>query len=198
MTPLLSFLLRAALATVRDPRQGARQVMAIQMPRRERWEVLLLIAMLSAILAYISVIVSNVADAEPSEFPLLINPVMLGISQLVVMLVMVFSIHLIGNWAGGEGELDDAILLVAWMQFILICLQVAQIVAVFVFPVLALLLGLAGLVLVFVLLTVFISELHGFKSMPGIFFAVLFVMLILATFIRFVFGLLGFDVIGVI
>jgi hypothetical protein len=198
VTPILAFILRAALQTVRNPREGARQVMAFQMDRRARWEALLLIAVLSAILAYLSMLAGMIVNSEPSQYPVSLNPIMLGISQLVVMLVMVFAIHLIGNWAGGQGELDDAILLVAWMQFILVCLQVLQILAVVFFPVLALLLGLAGLVLIFVLLTYFVSELHGFKSMPGVFFSVLFVMLILATFIRFIFSLFGFDVIGVI
>ena len=198
MTPVLSFLIQAALQTVRNPRQGARQIMAIELERRERWETLLLIAVISAILAYFSVFVSALVDAEPSDFPVSLSPIMLGLSQLVVMLVMVFSIHLIGGWAGGHGDLDDAILLVAWMQFILICLQVAQILAVVIFPALAILLGLVGLVLVFVLLTIFVAELHGFRSIPGVFFSVLFVMVILATIIRFVFGQFGFDVIGVI
>lgn len=198
MTPILTYFLRAAMQTVRNPREGARQVMAVQMERRARWEVLLLIAVLSAILAYFSVFVGAFTNSSAAQYPVTLNPIMLGFSQLIVMLVMVFAMHLIGNWAGGYGDLDDAILLVAWMQFILICLQVAQILAVVFFPVLALLLGLAGLVLVFVLLTFFVAELHGFKSMPGVFFSVLFVMLILATFIRFVFSLFGFDIIGVI
>jgi len=198
VTPILTFLLRAAVQTVRNPRDGARRVMAINLERRQRWETLLLIAILSAILAYMSVFVSAFTNSETSQFPVSLSPIMLGISQFSVMLVRVFAIHLIGNWAGGRGGLDDAILLVAWMQFILICLQVAQILAVLLFPVFALLLGLAGLVLIFVLLTFFVSELHGFRSLPGVFFSVLFVMLILATLIRFIFGLFGLDVIGVI
>jgi len=198
LTPALAFLLRAALQTVRDPRGGARRVMAINLSRRERWETLLLIAVISAILAYLSLYASALIESQPSEFSVNLNPIMLGISQLLVMMVMVFAIHLIGGWAGGHGELDDAILLVAWMQFILICLQVAQILAVLIFPAVALVLGLVGLILVFVLLTIFVAELHGFKSMPGVFFSVLFVMLILATLIRFLFSLFGLNVIGVI
>jgi len=196
LTPFLPDLLRLVLDTVRDPRQGARQVMAMQIERQQRWEILLLIAVLSTILGFLSEYVTSVLGAEPSQLP--VGPFALGISQLAVMLVMVFAMYLVGNWAGGEGGLDDAILLVAWIQFILICLQILQILALLVLPALALLLVLAGFVLVFVLLTIFVSELHGFRSMPGVFFSVLFVMLILATLIRFVFSLFGFDIIGVL
>ncbi|MGR3292084.1 MAG: YIP1 family protein [Paracoccaceae bacterium] len=198
MTPTISQLLTGALYTVRNPRNAARRVMDIRMERRDRWEVLLLISVLSAALAYISLTVAGATSANEFEDTLSISPIMLGISQLIVLLAMVFSIHLVGTWAGGTGSLDDAILLVAWMQFILICLQVLQIAAVIVLPVVALLMGLVGLVLVFVFLTIFVSELHGFKSLSGVFFSVLFVMLILATFIRFIFNIFGFDVTGVL
>ncbi|MEE9427761.1 MAG: YIP1 family protein [Paracoccaceae bacterium] len=193
----LSQIVRAVVETIRDPRSGAKMVMSQNVDRRQRWEILLLIAVLSGGLAYTSILIGGLFG-NGTDTAMGAGPFVLAITQAFVLLGMVFLIHIVGTKAGGLGSLDDAILLVAWMQFILICLQIIQIMAVVAFPVLAVLLGLAGFVLIFVLLTVFISELHGFRSLPGVFFSVLFVMLISAIAVRFLFGLFGFDIIGIL
>ncbi len=190
-------LLEGVVLTLRSPRAGARQIMQLNIPRREGWEILLLIAVLSAGFAYISVTISGAqADLGP-DFPAPMAPLALAFAQLTVMVIMVFAIHGVGRAAGGSGTLEQALILVSWMQFILICLQILQIVATLVFPLLALLIGVAGLVVLFWLLTVFVAELHGFRSMTAVFLSVLVVMVVVATVLRFVFGLFGFDIIGV-
>jgi len=194
----LQDLIRAAAETLRSPRDAAKQVMAVQMTRRQRWDTLFLIAVLSAILAYLSLFLAGPDTGVMADETGPVGPFMLVFSQTVVMLVMVFAIHFLGRAAGGTGTLDDTILLVSWMQFILICLQVLQIIAAVIMPPVALLLGMAGLVLVFVLLTVFVSELHGFRSLTGVFFSVLVVMMVLATIIRAIFSMLGVNLMGMI
>lgn len=197
MTANLIQIIRAAFATLREPRAAARQVMAQNIERQQCWEILALVAALSAILAFASMTLGNVlSPGDPRPLPA--GPMMLAAMQLVVMVAVVFAMHLVGNWAGGRGGLNDAILLVSWLQFILICLQVVQIAAAVFFPVLALLLGLFGFVLIFVLLTIFISELHGFSSVAGVFFSVLVVLMVVAIAVRFFFGLFGFDIAAVV
>ena len=198
MSLKLASLIKDAVDTIRDPREGARKVMAREMERRQRWETLLLIAVLSAVFAFISISLStNIADAQLDDVARM-NPFVLGLSQIFVLVVMVFAIHLIGGFAGGEGSLDDAILLVAWLQFVLICLQVLQIIAAVVMPFVAVVIGLVGLFVVFRLLTVFVAELHGFRSTVSVFIAVLVVMIVLATVISFVFSAFGIDMMGVL
>jgi hypothetical protein len=72
------------------------------------------------------------------------------------------------------------------LQFILLCVQGAQLVALLVVPPLADLLSVAGLVVFLWLLTAFVAELHGFASMGrvlagiiGSLFAAAFVLAIL-------------------
>ncbi len=191
-------LISAVTTTIRDPRLATRYVMQLELPLKLRWETLILVAVLSAIFAYISQYASFIAAGDLGPSMNILSPVSLGFSQLVVMIAMVYSMYFVGKWFGGTGNLADAILLVSWLQFVLICLQIIQILAILVSPAISLVIGMIGLVLVFVLLTLFISEMHGFKSVAGVFFSVLFVMLIIATFIRFVFNLFGFDIIGVL
>ena len=49
MNLTLKDLFQAVFETVQDARRGARMIMAIQLERRQRWELLLLIAVLQRI-----------------------------------------------------------------------------------------------------------------------------------------------------
>lgn len=197
MTNNLGQLIRAAIETVQAPRKAARQIMAVQMPRSARWQVLGLITVVSAILAYISLLVSAAVNGVDLTQEMNTSPFMLAISQAVVLFVSVLAIDRFGRAAGGTGTLDDAILLVAWAQIVLACLQVVQIAMLLVLPSFALLLGFAGMVLLFVLTTVFVAELHGFRSLGLVFASVLVVMLLMATILNFIFRLLGYDMLGI-
>jgi hypothetical protein len=55
-----------------------------------------------------------------------VGPAATGFIQLLLLVVMVFAIFWIGRAMGGSGSFEEAILLVAWLQFIMVCLQVVQ------------------------------------------------------------------------
>ena len=189
-------LFQAAVETVRDARGGARMIMAIQLERRQRWELLLLIAVLSALMAGLSLMIGGGSGLIVGG-PAMLNPIGLGVAQLFLLISMVFGIHVVGTRLGGKGGLDEAILLVSWLQFVLICLQVVQIVAMVLLPPLAFLIGVAGIILFFWLLTAFVAELHGFSSTIGVFVSILIVMVVFTTLFRFLLGVLGITALGV-
>jgi hypothetical protein len=58
-----------------------------------------------------------------------VGPAATGFIQLLLLVVMVFAIFWIGRSMGGSGSFEETILLVAWLQFIMVCLQVVQAVA---------------------------------------------------------------------
>ena len=190
-------LIQAAVDTVRDARKGARMIMAIKLERRQRWELLLLISVLSALMAGLSLLIGGGASFTVGG-PAMLNPILLGVAQLFLLISMVFGIHIVGTRLGGKGGLDEAILLVSWLQFVLICLQVVQIVAMVLLPPLAFLIGVAGIVLFFWLLTAFVAELHGFSSTIGVFVTILIVMVVATAMFRFLLGALGIAALGVL
>ncbi|MES2144356.1 MAG: YIP1 family protein, partial [Pseudomonadota bacterium] len=116
---------------------------------------------------------------------------------LVVMAVLAYGV---GRWRGGRGSFADALILMVWWQAVLLGFQLVQIAALLLFPVATNLLGLAGLVLVFWLLTGFIAELHGFSS-PGLvlvgIIATLVAAAILASLLLMPFMSAGMGVSGV-
>lgn len=170
MTLTLNALLAMAWRTVRNAREGAEEVLSLGVPREALWTALLLVVVLSILLAQAT---SLLFTGTPSMGGLPIGPVPAGLVQLLLMIVMIFAIFWIGRAMGGSGSFEEAILLVVWLQFIMVCLQGVQAFALLVMPPLAGLIGVFGLVLFLWLLTNFIAVLHGFNSLVQVFLMVL-------------------------
>ena len=182
MTLDLPTLLRHALGSLRDPREEARWVMAIKLPRTARWEALLLIVVISVILAQIATLLVPL-EGDILLGPIMVDPMVAGLVQMSLLVLMVFAIYFIGHAMGGVGGFGNTILLVAWIQFVMACLQVVQTAAMLLIPPLAAILGVVGFVLFFWLLTNFIAELHRFHSLGRVF------LMIIISMVGFAFGL---------
>lgn len=191
----LNGLAQAAILTIRDPRAGARMVLSLDVTRQDRWNMLLLTVVISAILAKVSVLLSGGGGSNVGFFAA--SPFMLGVVQLVLMLFAVFAIHYVGRRLGGTGNFDGAIILVVWLQFVMICLQLAQMLLLLVSPLLAFLVGIAGVGLFFWMLTQFIMELHDFKSPLTVFLGIFLGMFALAILLSVLIGMSGIVVPGV-
>lgn len=182
MTLDLTSLVAMAWRTVRNPREGAEEVLALGIPREALWTILLLVVVLSVLLAQATVLIMGPGAG------MMMSPVVTGLVQFVLLVMMVFAIHFVGRAMGGTGSLEEAMLLVSWLQFIMVLIQVAQTVSLLILPPVAGLLGIAGLVVFLWLLTHFIAVLHGFRSLAQVFvmilvtaFAIAFVLSILLT-----------------
>ncbi len=196
MTPTLSLLIGQAWASITRPRDVAKWVMSFDMPRYARWEALLLVVVLSALFAQLTVMI--VLQPGAIVFAqILLNPWLTGIIQMSVLVIAVFAIYWIGRSMGGKGEFGDAILLVAWLQFCMVCLQILQTVFIFVFAPLASLIGMAGFAIFFWLLTNFVAELHRFKSLPHVFVMVIVSLLGLVFGFSMILSLIGVTLPGV-
>lgn len=189
LTPAL--LMRMVRDTLVAPRAGAARMLGFGFAPVVGWISLLLMAVASTILTHISFAMMP-EDAQAFWAAAMGSPVRTAILQWAVLLVSVHAIHKIGRWRGGKGSLDGAVILVAWLQFILLCVQIAQLVAQALVPPFADILGLIGLVLFLWLLTNFVAELHGFPSLAltflGIFLTVLALSFALAFVVALLFG----------
>lgn len=187
VTPAL--LMRMVRETLLAPRAGAATLIAFGFAPMVGWMALLLMAVASTLLTHISFAMMP-ADAQAFWGAAMGSPVRTAILQWVVLLISVHAIHKIGRWRGGKGDLDGAVILVAWLQFILLCVQIAQLVAQALVPPLADLLGMVGLILFLWLLTNFVAELHGFKSLALTFFGILGTIIVASIALAFVLALL--------
>jgi hypothetical protein len=187
LTP--AFLLRMVRETIMAPRAGAAAVLNMGFSAAFGWLALMLMAVASTLLTHISFAMMP-QEAQDFWGAAMASPIRTAMLQWLVLLVSVHVIHKIGRWRGGVGSLTGAVMLVAWLQFILLCLQVAQLALEIVLPAAASMLGALGLVLFLWLLTNFIAELHQFRSLGMVFFGIILTLFALSFVLAFVFGLL--------
>lgn len=185
----LAQLLTMVRDTIRAPRDGALAILRIGFAPAVGWLALMLMAVASTLLTHLSFAMMP-AEARDFWAAAMSSPVRTAIMQWVVLLISVHAIHKIGRWRGGRGTLDQTVQLVAWLQFILLCVQVVQLVVQTLVPPMADLIGLLGLVLFFWLLTNFVATLHGFRSLALTFIGILVAIFATATLLAFVFALL--------
>lgn len=197
MIPDLRSLLRAVLQTLRDPRAGARAVMDIDLPRSTRWELLFLVVLLNVVASVLTMLAGHVSGGVMLGEAVFGSPFMLLVVQGVLSVLMAVAIFQVGRMFGGHGTLDQAIMLVAWLQFVLITLQVAQMAALLVLPPLANLIGLASLLVTFYLLTMFVAEMHGFRSVGAVFVGIMGGTVLVLVVFSFMLALLGVQISGV-
>ncbi|RMD91239.1 MAG: YIP1 family protein [Alphaproteobacteria bacterium] len=170
MTISLRSLVSLALASIRDPRGGAQEVMRMGrglLDRRQRWEMLALVVVLSALLTELTMLL--LPAGASLILPLKLGPIAMTLLQFGLMVLTVQAIHWVGRAAGGKGSLDDAILLTAWLQAILLGLQLIQSLAMVLAPPLVSAVTLAGVLLWPWLMTGFVAALHGFSSLLKVF-----------------------------
>lgn len=195
MNPTLSDLMRLAFESVRAPREGARQVQTVDLPRGARWQALIAVVIVSVLLSQATAFLAP-AGSDILMGAMLANPIGATIVQLCLMVIMVFSVFWIGRAMGGHGSFDDTILLIAWMQFIMVGLQLVQTAALVLIPPLASLIGVLGLGLFFWLLTNFVAELHGFRSLFQVFLMIILSIIGIAFVLSLVLSIIGIAVPG--
>jgi len=195
--PLIPDLIRH---TLREPRTAAQRILDMGFEAGFLWQALLLVVVLSVIAAQTTALITGAAQQQPGPEMLMpeffSNPMLMGIVQGGLLVLVVFAVYWIGRSFGGTGSFEGAIALVTWLQFLLVCLQVAQALAALVLPPLAGLIGLAGLVVFFWLLTQFVSQLHGFRS-PGMVFTMIVVSMLGIVFaLSVVLAIIGVAFVG--
>jgi len=175
MTITLQSLFSLARFTVQNPREGARMVMQADVPVAGRWIALALMAILSAVLAHLSIGMMP-AEIRGEMGNAIASPFRTAVLQGGLMLLAAHAIVWIGRWRGGIGTFDDVLILMVWLQFILLILQVVQIVVQLLLPPLAQVVGFASIAIFLWLISNFVAEVHKFKSVPMTFLGVILAM----------------------
>ncbi len=169
MTWTFGNMLRLVGLTIRDPREGASTILSFAPAQTIIWQMLLLIVVVSIILGEIvaALVLGSGLDAAGTPFAL--SPFSAVFVHGGLLVLVVFAIHWIGRAFGGNGSFQESLLLMTWMQFIFVVLQVAQTIALLVLPIVAELIGIGALLVFFWLLTNFIAVIHGFRSLGMVF-----------------------------
>jgi Yip1 domain len=191
MTGLLDQIIALARLCLKDPRAGARALLAMGVPLPARTAGLVLVAVLSAILFHLGFVFLPPGDDALGQF-MNQSPIRTAVIQWLILAATVLGIYRIGRAFGGTGSLPDALLVVVWLQVIMLAVQAVQLLCLMLVPVLGGLVSMAGFILFFWLLTSFIAELHGFASrwavLAGVIGSAFVLAIVLAVILSLVYG----------
>lgn len=145
-----------------EPRAVARELMALNLPNAARFQAMVLVVVMSAILGTLAQMVFTVITKL--DLGELTSPLMVVGLQASLLLYGAFAMSFVGQRAGGKGSYADALLLLTWIEFVLMIGQVIQVVLMVFFPISATIMSLLLVGLMFFLLVQFTMELHGFTN----------------------------------
>jgi len=196
MTDILTLgnLLRLARDTVSNPREGANTVLSFAPERQALWLMFVLVIVLSLLLREFVAVFAGFPMDGPITGPMQGSTLVLGLVMAGFLYLTMHAVHRIGQFFGGTGSFEETALLVIWLQFILICLQVIQIATLFILPPVAGLITIVAIALYVWLLVNFIAVLHGFTSLGMVFVATLLSGFALLFAFSLVLTLLGLGV----
>jgi hypothetical protein len=182
--------------TLRNPRGGMRAVLNLGLDDRTRWLALVAVAVVTTIISTVIVLATGSQMPEAAFYPA--SPIATAIAQSGIMGAGAVLVHILGRAAGGQGRLGDAVLVVVWLQVFLIALQLFQIAAALAVPFLAPVVFLAAIAAFFWLLTHFVAEAHGFRSLFLVFLAIFGAIILLSILLAPVLApLMGLETPGV-
>lgn len=174
----LRYLTKLALDTIRDPQEGAKEVLRIAPPRNVVWRAFALMIVASLMMGELVGLIMGPPEAGPLFGQ---SSLALGLMQAGLLFLMVFAIAHIGKLFGGTGDFDGALTLVTWLQFVFFLVQLLQLVLLLVAPPIAAIVTVIAIGLFFWLLVNFIAVLHGFQSVGMVF------VMTLVSFISIIF-----------
>lgn len=183
--------------TLRDPREGASTLLNYAPVRAVIWQMLLFVIVVSVLLAHATEALFSSATAEFVSGPFALSPFAAVAVQGGLLVLTVYAAYWIGKAFGGTGSFEEALLLITWMQFIFVVLQVVQSLAFIFFPVVAGLIGIVALGLFFWLLTNFIAVLHGFSSLGLVLVGIIGSAIGIVMGLSLVLAILGVTVPGI-
>ena len=190
--PMLGTLVRDSLTR---PRQTIRTVLDLRLPPALLWEVLVLVAVLGDLLVWGGLALTSPGRSVLTA-PGMPGPLFMAALQLVLMIGAIYAIDRVGRLFGGTGDFAGALAVMVWLQVVMLALQLGQFVLYLIAPPVADLLGIALFAVMFWLISNFIAELHGFRSLVAVLLGVILGIVGLVVALSFVLFALGVVVSG--
>ena len=193
---MIAVLRSLVLQTVTDPRYALRRVLSLVPPYQPRWIAAATVIILTVLLTQVITIIAPAPPGSPWE-AMMGDPVRNTFTQVVFLLAAAWGMSGFARSFGGVAVFDDALIAVTWIEFLLLILQVVQLVVILALPFLGLPLAVLTLGLFFWLLTHFTAALNGFSSMAKTFVGVLGATVIGGILTIVVLGLTGIAAVPV-
>ena len=188
---MLSDLIKLGISSARSPRTAAAQLLSVELNRAARYQFALLLVVLSGLSSQLILGLGSADVGENDAGIWIRSPFGTAALEAGMLAVIVLATVLVGRAFGGTGNLDDAVLLITWLQLIALIVQVAFALVVFLGQGLnlvgvhasgfAVFLTLAVICYFFWMYACFVTVLHSFVSPVKVLFGVIAVILAIAV-----------------
>ena len=178
--------------TLSDPKLAARQLMAMNLPAEVRWLGLVLVAVLTILVMRLTLLVLPADGMSP--FGLLLSDPVTGFAVQVGSILLVSAAMTgVGRVFGGRGRFQNALLLMVWTEFLLAILAGLQFVLLLILPLAGVILAFLAVGLFVWLIVQFAAALHGFTNLWAVLAGMIatFCLLVIAT--ALILAFLGID-----
>ncbi|MCX7888480.1 MAG: hypothetical protein N2422_01970 [Rhodobacteraceae bacterium] len=149
--------------TLGDPRAGARGLLALGLPVEARWLAAGTVVVLSLLMSQLLLLAAPADPSNPVE-TMMRSPLAAATTQGLLILGLAFGMSVVAGWFGGTARFADGLLLAAWLEFVLLVVQLGLVAVLLVLPALSLVAGILSVGLFFWYLTAFTAEANGFRS----------------------------------
>ncbi len=148
--------------SVAEPRLMADRLLAMQPGRGVILQAAVLVSVLDALI--LGVLGGGSLSLPTPQGEIVLAPVGHAALLLASLILSAGAIQVGGQFLGGKGRFQQALLIVVWLEVIALAVQVATLLAAVVLPPLAGLLGLLGLAVLLWCVVHFTRALHGFQG----------------------------------
>jgi len=192
---MLKQLLALARLTLHAPRAACDLLLADVPERGELLRMATLVVVLSTLFSGILVELFGPPPLEPMA-GVLTSPILYAVMQFMVLMITTIAVFVIGRMFGGHGSFDEALLLMVWLQFYMLLVQVGLFAVTYLSNGATNPLNL-GVYFYFIwLMVVFVAALHGFRSYWAVFAGLLASSMAISFVVVVLLAILGFMVEG--
>ncbi|WP_170481893.1 YIP1 family protein [Ruegeria arenilitoris] len=150
------------MTTVTNPAEAARQLLALKLNRETLWLGLALAIVLNSLVHVVSNMLAPLQDPDLQVLAgSLVLYVVLAGGSLLLSIAAVFQV---GRLLGGTGSFEDVMILMVWMQFFRVLVQVFSLILMLIMPGLFAVLAFAAALLMLYVVVHFIDQAHRFGS----------------------------------
>ncbi|MEC9198023.1 MAG: YIP1 family protein [Pseudomonadota bacterium] len=193
MTMTLPAIWQMVLRTLQDPLAMGQELIALRLSRATVWMAMTLVCVLSVLMFFVSEAVIPTAGGVMAP---LITPMSMAVMVVGNLVMMIFAVFWTGRALEGNGRLEDIVLLMSWVQFMLLVAQVPQTVLALFSATLSSLLALGAVLYALWLIVKFTQAAHGFDSVGKAVLTVVLAIVGIMVGLAIVLSLIGASVIG--
>ena len=154
-----------AVQTLRSPGDAARRIMGLDLERPVLWMALALTVVLGSLLFHLSSLMFPVSPAGMPLPALITSPLLYALAMGGGVVLSAQVLTWAGRALGGQGQFQDMLALLVWLQALRVVAQAALLVLMVLVPPFAAMVTLAVALFSLWILVNFIDSAHGFDSL---------------------------------